>query len=531
MAPAGGSMEPVQAIREVPALRNQLGLFLSKRAALSPRLEAVVEVERGRRFTYAELEARSNRVARALREHGVGPGDRVAVLLMTGTEYVETYFAIAKLGAVMVPLNFRLVADELAFILGDAGARTLVFDAEFDALVGALGRRTPLETWIRVGDAGPGAPEAHSYADLAAAAAPDPVEAVGGEDDVLFIMYTSGTTGLPKGAVHTHGTMVAASTTINMTADMRYGDRYLEMLPLFHVGALTPLTASVHRGCTLVLMRSFDPARVFPTIEAETVTTGLAVPAMLRFMLLAGNHDRHDRSSLRWLMSGAAPVPVPLIQAYADLGIEIHQVYGLTETCGPACLISPEEAVARMGSTGPAFFHTDVRVVDEADRDVAPGQVGEVIVRGAHVMKGYWNRPDATAEALRDGWLRTGDLASVDKDGFVTIQDRKKDMIISGGENVYPAEVESVLSAHPEVADCAVIGIPSEKWGESPAAVVVPRTGAALTGDDVMAFCENRLARYKIPKQVFLTDEIPRNPTGKILKRVLRERYSGPAPE
>jgi acyl-CoA synthetase (AMP-forming)/AMP-acid ligase II len=348
---------------------------------------------------------------------------------------------------------------------------------------------------------------------------------------VLFIMYTSGTTGLPKGAVHTHGTMIAASITINLTSDMRHGDRYLQMLPLFHVGALTPATSAVHRGATLVLMRAFDPKRVFPLIEAERITTGLAVPAMLNFMLAAGDPGAHDLSGLRWLMSGAAPVPPALIERYAALGIEIHQVYGLTETCGPACLISPEEALAKIGSTGPAFFHTDVRVVDERGEDVAPGEIGEVIVRGAHIMKGYWNRPEATAETIRDGWLHTGDLASVDKEGFVFIQDRKKDMIISGGENVYPAEIEGVLARHPDVLEVAVIGMPSPRWGESAAAVVVPKPDSSLGAADLIAFCDGKLARYKIPRVVELVTEIPRNPTGKVLKRLLRERFPGPAPE
>jgi acyl-CoA synthetase (AMP-forming)/AMP-acid ligase II len=224
-------------------------------------------------------------------------------------------------------------------------------------------------------------------------------------------------------------------------------------------------------------------------------------------------------------------VPPALIERYAELGIEIHQVYGLTESCGPACLISPEEALAKIGSTGPAFFHTDVRVVDERGADVEPGQIGEVIVRGAHIMKGYWNRPEATAETIRDGWLYTGDLACVDKDGFVFIQDRKKDMIISGGENVYPAEIEAVLARHPDVLECAVIGMPSPRWGESAAAMVVMRAGASCAAAELVAFCEGKLARYKIPRVVELVDEIPRNPTGKVLKRVLRERFPGPAPE
>jgi len=230
-------------------------------------------------------------------------------------------------------------------------------------------------------------------------------------------------------------------------------------------------------------------------------------------------------------MSGAAPVPPALIERYAALGIEVHQVYGLTETCGPACLISPEAALAKVGSTGPAFFHTDVRVVDEAGRDVEPGAVGEVLVRGAHIMTGYWNRPDATAETIRDGWLHTGDLATVDKEGFVFIQDRKKDMIITGGENVYPAEVEAVLARHPDVLECAVIGLPSARWGESAAAVVVAKAGASLDAAQVLAFCQGKLARYKQPRVVEFVDQIPRNPTGKVLKRVLRERFPGPAPE
>jgi O-succinylbenzoate-CoA ligase len=513
-------------------MRTNLGLFLEKRARLSPGVEALVEVERGLRLDYAELDRRANRVAHALRELGVAPGDRVALLLMNGVEYLETYFGLAKLGAVMVPLNWRLVAEELAFILGDSGAKLLIHDAEFDAVAAELrARATPAEHFVRAAGGLPPSGDALDYDALRSAASDARLEPTAGPDDLLFIMYTSGTTGAPKGAMHTHGSMAAASLTINLTADLRYRDRYLQMLPLFHVGALTPATAAVHRGASLVLMRGFDPRRVFPVIEAEAITTGLAVPAMLNFMLAAGNADRHDHSKLRWLMSGAAPVPPALIERYAALGIEIHQVYGLTETCGPACLISPEEALARIGSTGPAFFHTDVRVADEGGRDVAPGEVGEVLVRGEHLMKGYWNRPEATAEALRDGWLHTGDLATLDKDGFVTIQDRKKDMIISGGENIYPAEVEALLARHPQVLECAVIGQPSERWGETPLAVVVAKPGASLAARDLIGFCEGKLARYKLPKAVEFVDEIPRNPTGKVLKRLLRERFPGPAPE
>jgi acyl-CoA synthetase (AMP-forming)/AMP-acid ligase II len=281
---------------------------------------------------------------------------------------------------------------------------------------------------------------------------------------------------------------------------------------------------------TSILMRAFDPVRLYETIARERVTTLLAVPAMLNFMLQVPELGKYDCSSLRWIMSGAAPVPVTLIESYAKRGIEVHQVYGLTESCGPACLISPEEAIAKAGSTGKAFFHTEVRVVGDDGADVPPGGTGEVLVRGRHVMKGYWNRPDATAEAIRDGWLHTGDIATIDAEGFVYIADRKKDMIISGGENVYPAEIENVILAHPKVREVAVIGQASAKWGESPLAVVVKKD-ASLVEREVIEWTRGKLAGYKRPKAVRFVDEIPRNPAGKILKRILRERFPEPAAE
>ena len=426
------------------------------------------------------------------------------------------------------------MADELAFILKDSGACVLIYDAPFTAVVADLESRGPeataVRSWWHVGPPA-GRPEfAASYDELQQRASDVEPEIGAADHDELYIMYTSGTTGLPKGAVHTHASALWASFTIAITADVRHGDRYMIVLPLFHVGALTPLTVNIHRGVTTVLMRAFDPVHVHQAIQNERVTMMLAVPAMLNFMLQVPNRERYDLSRLRWIMSGAAPVPVTLIEAYATLGIEIHQVYGLMESCGPACLIGSEEALARKGSTGKAFFHTDLRVVDERGRDVGPGEVGEVLARGAHLMKGYWNRPEATAETIREGWLHTGDLATIDGDGFVCIADRKKDMIISGGENIYPAELENVILAHPRVKDVAVIGQASAKWGESPLAIVV-RDEASLSEIEVLEFCQGKIARYKLPKGVRFVEEIPRNPAGKILKRLLRERFPEPAPE
>lgn len=509
---------------------NNVGLFLTKRAFRDPNLEAMVEPATGRRFTYREMNERSNRVAHAMKALGVSKGDRVGILLMNGIEFLETFFALGKIGAVCVPLNWRLVAEELEFILNDSGTTVLVFGSEFAGTVDDLhGRGTTVREWVQLGVGSGRPPYAVDYEDIMAAATADEPTPEGHGADLLFIMYTSGTTGLPKGVMHSHDTVTWSCITINATSDMQYKDRYILALPFFHVGALSPAWSLVHRGGTGIIMRTFDPKLVWELVETEKVTTMLAVPAMLNFMLQVGQGG-HDISTLRWIMSGAAPVPVTLIKAYEALGIEIHQVYGLTETCGPACLISSDDALTRAGSTGKAFFHTDVRVVDGAGEECAPGEPGEVLVSGPHIMVGYWNRPDATADALRDGWLHTGDVATVDEDGFVTIMDRMKDMLISGGENVYPAEIENVILSNPKVADVGVIGIASSKWGESPLAVVV-RKDPSLTQEEVLAGCKGRLAAFKMPRAVEFVDEIPRNPSGKILKRTLREQFSYDAAE
>jgi O-succinylbenzoate-CoA ligase len=510
---------------------QNIGTFLTRRAALSPALEATVEpMAGGRRLTFRELNARANRVANALRLLGVKKGDRVGLLLMNGAEFVETFFAVAKIGAVNVPLNFRLVGDELEFIVKDAGATVLISSAELAPLVADLqgrGDRTDIAHWVQVGGEAPSF--SASYDSWIANASPLEPVAVGGDDDLVFIMYTSGTTGLPKGVMHTHSSVMWALLTISATADQHYADRYLFSLPMFHVGALAPALGCIYRGVTLVILKAFDPKLSWQLIDDEKITTTLMVPAMLQFMM-ATHEPSMNISSLRWVMSGAAPVPVTLIKAYEAMGVEIHQVYGLTETCGPACLILGEDALVRAGSTGRAFFHTDVRVVDDDGHDAKTGEPGEVLVRGPHIMLGYWNRPDATAEAIRDGWLHTGDIATMDADGFITIMDRVKDMLISGGENVYPAEIENIVLSHPKVADVGVIGIPSAKWGESPMAVVV-RNDESLTAEEVMEWCKGKLAPFKLVKTVAFVTEIPRNPSGKILKRMLRDEFKVTAPE
>lgn len=519
-------------------MKNNIGLLLEKRARLNPNVEAVYDVATERRLSYLEANDRCNKTANTLLAEGVKPGDRVGLLLMNSIEFFESFFAIAKLGAVCVPLNWRLVPDELEFIISDAGTSALIFGDEFLTAVEDLASRPKLRgegegachirSYLQVG--GAIAPFAKDYAVACAAASKAEPEIEASDDDELYIMYTSGTTGLPKGVVHTHNTALWGSITIVVTSEIRAGDRYLVSLPLFHVGALSPMTGNVQRGMTNVILRAFDPSLVWKLIEQEGIQTMLAVPAMLNAMLQVPECETADRSTLRWIMSGAAPVPIALIEQYMKMGIEIHQVYGMTETCGPACLTSPEDAVGKPGSTGKPFLHTEVRVVDDRGQDVAPGEPGEVWISGPHMMKEYWNRPEATAETLVEGWVRSGDVAILDEDGCVYIQDRKKDMIISGGENVYPAEVENVILGHELVADVAVIGMPSEKWGESGLAVVV-RADANLQVEDVLERCQGKLARFKQPVAVEFVDEIPRNPSGKILKRLLRDQFPGPAPE
>jgi O-succinylbenzoate-CoA ligase len=512
-------------------MKTNIGDLLSRRAALNGSRTAYVDSVTAERLSFAELNARCDGVANGLKQAGVKVGDRVALLMNNGAEFIESYFAIAKIGGVVVPLNWRLVADELEFIIKDSGAETLIFGDDFIELATELysrGDKTDISRWYQVSATGEGDSSFSKDYNQMRDADRCPTEILGGDEDMLYIMYTSGTTGLPKGVVHTHNTTMWALLTIGVSVDSRDADIYLAALPLFHVGALTPITLNIYRGATSVVMREFNPVRAWELIQEEKVTTGLLVPAMLNFMIQVPEISRFDYSSVRFFQSGASPLPTSLIRQYVDIGIEVHQIYGLTESCGPACVIDAEFAIKKIGSTGRAFFHTDVRIARPDGTECEPGEQGEVWVRGDHIMKEYWNRPEATAETLVDGWLSTGDVASMDEDGFVYIQDRIKDMIISGGENVYPAEIENVILSHPAVAEVAVIGQPSERWGESPFAVVVARNDSVSVAD-ILSHCDGKLARFKMPKGAAFVETIPRNPSGKVLKRVLREEFPGPA--
>ncbi len=507
-------------------MQVNIGQLLTKRAYVNPDLEALYDVAAGRRFSYEQLNARSNQVAHAI-SSTVNKGDRVALLMMNSHEFLTAFFAIAKIGGVVVPLNWRLVPNELEFILKDSGTTVLFYGEEFLASVVELqsrGDKTDVGQWIHVGsaDTTPSfASEFNSLVDHQPGTEPT-VSAF--NDDLLYIMYTSGTTGLPKGVMHTHNTQMAALLTLNATSDFCVGDRYLNPMPLFHVGALSPAMITTYRGLAQILMRSFDPMKAWELVTEERINNALLVPAMLQAMRVTYDPAKHDKRSVRWFLSGAAPVPVTLIHQYLEMGIDIHQVYGLTETCGPACVTTPDIAIRKAGSTGKSYFHTEVKVVRPDGSECDDNESGEIIISGDHIMTGYWNRPDATAESIRDGWFYSGDMGIRDDEGFIFIQDRLKDMIITGGENVYPAEIENLLLSCPGVADAAVIGVPSEKWGESAIAIAV-RKDPELDEQTVLAFCDGKLARFKTPVAVRFVDSIPRNASGKILKRDLRLQF------
>jgi acyl-CoA synthetase (AMP-forming)/AMP-acid ligase II len=505
-------------------MKVNLGLHLSQRAGLSPDLENYVEPSTNTRLSYAEMNAFSNRCADVIAGCGLKAGDRVALLLQNCVEFVALFYGAAKLGIVVVPLNTRLTPSELSFIISDSGTKALFYGAECAEL--AVGVKAndehplAIESWVQVRKGEGSDPELEDLLGKASSAEPD---VTAGGDDNLFIMYTSGTTGLPKGVVHTHETISWAGLSWVTTMGMRYQDRMLMPLPMFHVAALTGVIAITIGGGTIISMPDFDPLTVWALIKEERVTTGGSVPAILNFMRQVPDFETFESEHFRSFITGAAPMPKALIEIYKEKNMQVVQGYALTETGGGGTFLLPEYALKKIGSAGAAAMFCEVSVRDE-EGNISNRGTGEVVIKAPFVMKEYWNRPEATEEAFDKGWFRTGDIAEIDDGGFVFIKDRIKDMIISGGENIYPAEVENVIIAHPAVNEVAVIGLPDEKWGEIVCAIVVGDE-AQTSEEDIINHCGEKLSRYKLPKKVIFIDVIPRNPAGKVLKRVLRDQY------
>ncbi|HEX6418498.1 MAG TPA: long-chain fatty acid--CoA ligase [Acidimicrobiales bacterium] len=502
-------------------MRDQgLGSWPVRRRRMSPGRAAIVHGDTC--LTYADLHDRTRRLAAGLRGLGVGRGDRVAYLGANDPSLIETLFATTALGAVFVPLNWRLAAPELAWIAGDCGAEVLVHAPEMAGVAASMAAdgSTALRHVVSLGP---------DYEALAGGGEPPHLDEPVGLDDPAVIIYTSGTTGRPKGATLSHGNVTWNCVNVLIDTDLASDEVALVCAPLFHVAALDMVTMPmVMKGGTVVLMGAFDPAAVLDVIERHRVTVMFGVPAMFNAMAQAPGFAGADLSSLRRLLCGGAPVPLSTIRTYLDRGIVFLQGYGMTETAPGALFLGAERAADKAGTAGVASFFTDVRVVRPDGGEVAPGEKGEVVVAGPNVMLGYWNRPDATAEAMDGEWFRSGDVAVVDDEGYVTIVDRLKDMYISGGENVYPAEVEDAIHSHPAVADCAVIGVPDERWGEVGRAVVVVRPGATLDERELLDHLGGRLARFKLPGSVVFAGALPRSGAGKVLKSELRAAYGAP---
>ncbi len=503
-----------------PEIEPNLAATMLRRADLNPERIALVFEEQ--EIPFDEFGDRVRRQASLFRSSSVCVGDRVGYLGFNHPALLETMFAAQALGAIFVPLNYRLTAQELTFIINDAGIHTLVVDDALRPVVEPALHELGCRHYFSSES------EAAGWRHLATerAVAEPLISAVSVDShDVAVIMYTSGTTGLPKGAMLTHGNILWNNINAMLAFGCSRDDVILTAAPLFHIGGLNVMTlGSFHVGSTVVLLRSFDAGRVLADFERYKVSHMFGAPAMFLFMSQHPTFATANLGSVKNLICGAAPVPESLIELYAARGVGFCQGYGLTETAPFSTFLTPEWAASKLGSAGQSPLYSATRIVDDNNRPLAAGERGEICLRGPNIMKGYWNRPEATAAAIdQEGWFHSGDVGYFDEDGFLFICDRLKDMVISGGENVYPAEVEGALYKHASIAEVAVIGLPDEKWGEAVTAVVALHDGHHLTLEELREFAQPLLARYKLPLRLHLVDALPRNPAGKVLKFVLKD--------
>jgi fatty-acyl-CoA synthase len=501
-----------------------IGEWIFKRAALYPERPFLKE-EEARSFTNREFNERVNRMAHALSAWQVGRGERVAVLMTNTSEFLEIFFACAKTGAIMVPVNFRLAVPELTYIFQDCAPRVLVYSADFaDKIVEIRASLPEFARCFRHGG--------HTGEDslLAEAVAPFPItEALPREEvtlaDPLFIMYTSGTTGDPKGAVLTHGNVLFGSINTVIGCGINRSYKSLVVAPLFHIGALGASALPIlYAGGSLVLKGFYNASEVIGLICREKINYMFAVPVMFQLLTRTEEWEKADFSHIHFFIAGGAPMPLAVIRKYQEeKGICFAQGYGMTETFRITSL-DLEDSIRKAGSVGKEVLHVLLRIVDEQDRDVAPGEAGEIIVRGPNVFSGYWNKSAATQESMRGGWFHTGDMGRRDEEGFIYIVGRKVEMIISSGENIYPAEVERLIQSLPEVREAAAVGMPDRKKGEVVAVFVLLKEGAELTEEALLAAIRNRIAHFKLPKKIVFVEDFPRNSAGKILKKELKGR-------
>ena len=499
--------------------------WIDHHAKNRPAKEAIRDLATGRSFTYGELDRRVDALAAHLHSLGIGRGDRVAVLAHNGVEYFDVQFACARTGSICVLLNWRLTVNELDYIVNDSSPTLLVHDVEFAAAATELQERCNIAHLLMIDEGSDDSP----YEEALASQVNPAVERVPlTHDDVVTIMYTSGTTGLPKGAMITHGMNFWNCVNLGFPAGITTATVHLNVLPLFHTGGLNCYSNPVlHAGGTVVILKAFEPGEALRIIgdPAQGITHFFAVPAPYQFMMQHPDFDHTDLSRLQVAGVGGAPCALAIMERWTERGVDLAQGFGMTETSPASIFLDPGDALRKIGSTGKALVHTEFRIVDDEGNDCAPDQVGELWVAGPNITPGYWNKPEATAASFEGRWLKTGDAARTDDEGFVYIVDRWKDMYISGGENVYPAEVENVLYQLPGVIEAAVIGVPHERWGEVGLAVLAVEPGTELDRSTVVDHCAERLAKFKVPNDLAIVDALPRNATGKVLKRELREQF------
>lgn len=507
-----------------------IGNWMERGEKYWPENLAVVDVAKGAagRFTYRQLNARANRLANWLHDvAGVGRGDRVGMLALNGVEFLDAFFACGKLGAIFVPFNWRSHWRELAELIHQTTPKAIIFSDEFRESVSQLKPECPsLSHYLHI--EGSGVAGSLHYEPTLQAQADTPVnnEAVDAED-IVCLLFTGGTTGLPKAAQISYR-MIAWNTLNTIVHELQRGDVTLTHTPMFHTGGLLVYTLPLLTlSGTAVIMRKWTPDEMLELVERERVTMFFCVPTQYQMMMQSQRFATTSFKSVRFLTSGGAPLPVQIISTYREQhDVVFKQGFGMTEFGPGVFSMGPEYAEKKAGSIGMPNYFVSARVVDDAARSLPPNTVGELALKGPSMCSGYFDNVEASKAALDDdGWFHTGDLARVDDDGFFFIVDRKKDMFISGGENVYPVEIEKTLYDHPAVAQCAVIGVPDEKWGEIGKAVVVLKPGAAATEEELLDLCRARLARYKVPRSVIFVDTLPLSAAGKILKRELKKQF------
>lgn len=501
------------------------GDWIRKWSSLQPRKRALIFEDHP--FTYQELNLRTNQLCHLLLDLGVQKGDRVSVLLYNGHQYLEIFFALSKIGAILVPLNWRLAGPELEFILEDSGTRLIIFDPEFKEVLASIRPHLNLSNgdYISIGSPCPAWAKDYEKGLLECPVRePHPQVSVGDEDPHM-LMYTSGTTGLPKGAILSHRKTFFNALNADLFYNLTSKDIMIVSRPLFHSGGLLVEAAPVlYKGGTLILKKRFRSHEILETIQKYRVTLLEMAATVYQFILQECDLSQYDLSSIRCYFTGGERVPKAMLKEYYRKGIALSQIFGQTEA-STITFLSPEDAVTKMGSVGLPVFHGEVRIVDKTGKEASPGEVGEIIIKGPTLMSGYWNRPELTAETIRDGWLYTGDLARMDEEGYIYIVDREKDMYISGGENVYPAEIEKVLHTHPKIFDAGIVGIPDEKWGEVGKAFIVLKPKETMGNGEVFEFLKGKVAEYKIPKVVEYVEALPKTASGKIQKFILKETH------